>query len=114
MCEVGSEKRMSPRGSGGVGVYRSWANAAVAMKRIAAMIDLVIRSTPSNPIPHELRLRGGEVRAALRHAVAGDAGAGDLAVKIRVVRVTRRDAKELRHLDARDANGVRVGAAGGE
>src|ERR1051325_335662 len=114
MCDVGRERSVSPRGRGMMGTYCSYAKAAVAAKRVAAKIDLVIRCPSADPVAHELCLRVVEVRAALRHAVAGDAGAGDLAVEIRIRRIARRDAEELRHLRAGDADGVGVGAAAGE
>src|SRR6266568_9209059 len=112
MWEVGRERSVSPRGIGTTGLYWSCAIAAVAAKRIAAAIGLIIRRSPPNPVPDQLRLRVGEIWPALRHAVAGDAGAGDLAVEVGVGRIARRDAEERRQLGAWNADGVRVRLAG--
>jgi len=73
-----------------------------------------MRCSSPDPVPHELDLRVAQVRAALRHAVAGDAGAGDLPVEIRVGGIERRDAAEPRHLDARVVHGLAVALRGGE
>src|SRR5437763_920731 len=74
----------------------------------------VIRCSSADPIAHQLDLRVGQVRSALRHAVAGDAGAGDLAIEVRVGGIARRDELERRHLGARHVDDVGVPAVGGE
>src|SRR3954447_19001109 len=75
---------------------------------------LIIRRTSADPIAHQFDLRVSEIGAALRHTVAGDSGAGDLAIEIRVGGIARRYALETRHLDTDHANGHGVRTAGRE
>src|SRR6266849_2566548 len=67
----------------------------------------VIRRSSSDPVADQFDLYVGEVRAALRHAIAGDAGADDLAIEIRIRRIERSDEDELRHLHARFADDLK-------
>src|SRR5712692_6208754 len=73
---------------------------------------LVIWRSSADPIPDQLGLRIGEIRPALRHPIAGDAGAGDLAVEIRVRGISWGDSFERRQLVARHADGTGIGATG--
>src|SRR5260221_7015503 len=66
----------------------------------------IIRCSSADPVANELDLRVGQRRLPLRHAVTGDARAGDLAVEIRVGGVEGGDAQQRGHLDARLADGV--------
>jgi len=50
----------------------------------------------------------------LRHAIAGDSGAGNLAIEVRIRGVTRRDPQKLGHLNARVTHSLRVGGTGGQ
>src|SRR5947209_1380531 len=67
-----------------------------------------MRCSPPDPVPHELDLRVRQIWPALRHAVAGDAGAGDLPVEIRARGIERGDAAQRRHLDAWMVHGLVV------
>src|SRR3954451_3820121 len=75
---------------------------------------LIIRRTSADPIAHQFDLRVSEIGAALRHTVAGDSGAGDLVVDIRVGSIARRHALETGHLDTDHADGHRVRTTGRE
>src|SRR5688500_4748961 len=92
MWEVGSVRSTSPRGSGRRGIVSTWACAADAAERSRAIKSRqsIIRSSPPDPVSDQTQLCLIEIGPALGHAVARDAGAGQLAVEIGVGEVTRR------------------------
>src|SRR3954451_15527111 len=107
---------MSPSGNGRVGVYGlSCAKTLKADRRMQkTALRLIIRSPSADPVAHQLDLRVVQKRAALRHPIACDSGARNLAVQIRIRRIARRNPRKARRLDARYADRHRIRPSGGE
>src|SRR5258708_13882460 len=76
--------------------------------------NLIIWCSSPDPVADERDLGIGQRRLALRHAVACDAGTGDLAIEVRVGRIVRHDAQQGGVLRAGAVHDVRVGLTGAE
>src|SRR3954471_4477099 len=128
MCEVGSVRRLSPSGMGLVGVYLSCAKQKAEGRKqkertnstllprcfllsAFCFLLLIIWCSTADPVADEFDLRIIEVGAALRHAIAGDAGAGDLAIEVRARRIAGHHALHGADLRARRVHDLRVRAS---
>src|SRR5579872_1679357 len=98
-----------------MGVYWFCASAVAATNNEPQTTShLIIGCASSNPIANELDLRVGQVGTALRHPIAGDSGAGDFSIEIRIGEVARHDALQRRHFGARNVDRLGIRRTGCE